>query len=220
MANEKSFGGVGLGALRDWARGLFYQKPSSGIPDTDLSSDVQTSLGKADTAYQKPSGGIPSSDMESAVQTSLGKANSAYQKPSGGIPSTDMASAVQTSLGKADTALQAHQDISGKENTSNKVTSISSSSTDTQYPSAKCVYDAIGDVESAYHKPSGGIPSTDMTDEVQTSLGKADSAYQKPSGGIPNTDLSSAVQSTLGLIGSLGLYVDSYGYVCQTITSD
>lgn len=29
----------------------------------------------------------------------------------------------------------------GKENTSNKVTSISSSSTDTQYPSAKCVYD-------------------------------------------------------------------------------
>lgn len=30
-----------------------------------------------------------------------------------------------------------------KENSSNKVTSISSSSTDTQYPSAKCVYDAI-----------------------------------------------------------------------------
>ena len=36
-----------------------------------------------------------------------------------------------------------HQDISGKENSSNKVTSISSSSTNTQYPSAKCVYDAI-----------------------------------------------------------------------------
>lgn len=31
---------------------------------------------------------------------------------------------------------------------SNKVTSLSSSSTDTQYPSAKCVYDMIGDVES------------------------------------------------------------------------
>ncbi len=39
--------------------------------------------------------------------------------------------------------LTQHQDISGKENNSNKVTSISSSSTDTQYPSAKCVYDAI-----------------------------------------------------------------------------
>ena len=35
--------------------------------------------------------------------------------------------------------LTAHQDISGKENTSNKVTSLSSNSTDTQYPSAKCV---------------------------------------------------------------------------------
>ena len=33
--------------------------------------------------------------------------------------------------------------ISGKEDTSNKVTNISSGSTDTQYPSAKCVFDAI-----------------------------------------------------------------------------
>ena len=36
----------------------------------------------------------------------------------------------------------------GAENVSNKVTSLSSSSTDTQYPSAKCIYDIIGDVES------------------------------------------------------------------------
>lgn len=35
------------------------------------------------------------------------------------------------------------QDISGKENSSNKVTSISSSSTDTQYPSAKLLYDQL-----------------------------------------------------------------------------
>ena len=39
--------------------------------------------------------------------------------------------------------LTQHQDISGKEDKINKVTSISSSSTNTQYPSAKCVYDAI-----------------------------------------------------------------------------
>jgi hypothetical protein len=31
---------------------------------------------------------------------------------------------------------------------SNKVTSISSASTNTQYPSAKCVYDLVGDIES------------------------------------------------------------------------
>lgn len=39
--------------------------------------------------------------------------------------------------------------ISEKEDLSNKVTSISSSSTDTQYPSAKCVYDIVGNVVSA-----------------------------------------------------------------------
>jgi len=69
--------------------------------------------------------------------------NAKYSKPATGIPSTDMTSAVQESLAKADTALQSHQDISGKENTSNKVTSLSSASTDTEYPSAKCVYDEL-----------------------------------------------------------------------------
>lgn len=34
-------------------------------------------------------------------------------------------------------------DVSGKEDTTNKVTSITASSTNTQYPSAKCVYDEI-----------------------------------------------------------------------------
>jgi len=38
---------------------------------------------------------------------------------------------------------------SSVENTSNKVTSITSSSTNTQYPSAKCVYDIVGNIESA-----------------------------------------------------------------------
>lgn len=37
---------------------------------------------------------------------------------------------------------------SSKEDKSNKVTSLSSSSTDTQYPSAKCVYDAIANANS------------------------------------------------------------------------
>lgn len=34
------------------------------------------------------------------------------------------------------------------EKTANKVTSISASSTNTQYPSAKCVYDLVGNVEA------------------------------------------------------------------------
>lgn len=58
-----------------------------------------------------------------------------YTKPSTGIPASDIASGVIP-------------DVSGKENTSNKVTSLSSSSTDTQYPSAKAVYDLVGDIET------------------------------------------------------------------------
>lgn len=36
--------------------------------------------------------------------------------------------------------------INGKEDVSNKVTSLSSSSTDAEYPSAKCVFDYVGDL--------------------------------------------------------------------------
>lgn len=39
-------------------------------------------------------------------------------------------------------------DLSGKEDKSNKVIAITSSSTDLQYPSAKAVYDLVGDVET------------------------------------------------------------------------
>ena len=75
-------------------------------------------------------------DDLSTIRSGAAAGATAYQKPSGGIPSTDFASAVQTSLGKADSA----------EQQANKVTSISSSSTDTQFPSAKCVYDLVGDI--------------------------------------------------------------------------
>lgn len=38
--------------------------------------------------------------------------------------------------------------VTGLQTTSNLVTSVSSSSTDSQYPSAKCLYDMVGDVET------------------------------------------------------------------------
>ena len=39
---------------------------------------------------------------------------------------------------------------------SNKVTSLSASSTDTEYPSAKCVYDLVGDIESLLNNINSG----------------------------------------------------------------
>lgn len=38
--------------------------------------------------------------------------------------------------------------ISGKQDTSNLTTSLNAQSTDAQYPSAKCVYDLIGNIET------------------------------------------------------------------------
>lgn len=43
------------------------------------------------------------------------------------------------------------------ERSTNKVTSLSSSSTDTQYPSAKCVYDLIGDIATALDTIQGEV---------------------------------------------------------------
>lgn len=39
-------------------------------------------------------------------------------------------------------------DVTGLQTTANLVTALSNASTDSQYPSAKCVYDAIGDIET------------------------------------------------------------------------
>lgn len=72
--------------------------------------------------------------------------NKKYNKPSSGIPKNDLSSDVQTSLDLADTAIQSHQDISSKEDKTNKVTTIDENSTDTEYPSAKAVYDYVGDI--------------------------------------------------------------------------
>ena len=49
-----------------------YDKPSGGIPDTDLSSAVQTSLGKADTAIQDISGKLDTSKVKALTSTTSG----------------------------------------------------------------------------------------------------------------------------------------------------
>lgn len=53
--------------------------------------------------------------------------------------------------------------LTGYEQTSNKVTSISSSSTDTQYPSAKCVYDIVGDIETVLHTINSGSSDVNLS---------------------------------------------------------
>lgn len=110
------------------------------VPLGDLVSGLQTEI----TSSNKLSSDLVDDTNHTHKFVSAGEKetwNAKYNKPSSGIPKADLTTEVQTSLEKADTALQQHQDISGKEDKSNKVTSIDEESTDIQYPSAKCVYD-------------------------------------------------------------------------------
>lgn len=98
-----------------------YDKPSGGIPKTDLASAVQSSLDKADTALQQHQdiSALTNHVANNNVHVTADQKNmwsAKYNKPTDGIPKTDLASSVQTSLGKADTALQEHQDISALTN--------------------------------------------------------------------------------------------------------
>lgn len=74
-----------------------YSKPSTGIPKTDLSSAVQTSLGKADTALQEH-------------QDVSGKANKSEMSVTSGTGTAT----IQLKTGTSVTVLTEHQDISGK----------------------------------------------------------------------------------------------------------
>lgn len=100
-------GTAAVGTSNAFARGD-HRHPSD-TNKQDVISDLATIRSGAAagaTAYQKPSTGIPSSDMATGVQDALTAAGTAYQKPSTGIPVSDLASAAQTSLGLANTAVQ------------------------------------------------------------------------------------------------------------------
>ena len=88
-----------------------YEKPSAGIPKSDLASGVRTSLGKADTALQaaditgKEDKSNKVTAFSSPTDTQYPSAklvkdslDTKYEKPSGGIPKSDLASAVQDQL--------------------------------------------------------------------------------------------------------------------------
>ena len=198
-----------------------YDKPSGGIPKSDLASSVQSSLEKADSALQQHqdisalTAHVANSDIH-VTTTQKAAWTAKYDKPAEGIPKTDLASAVQASLNKADTALQEHQDISAL---TNHVANNNIHVTSEQKTAWSAKYD----------KPTSGIPKTDLASSVQTSLDKADTAlqehqdisaltnhvanndihvttddktawnakYNKPSGGIPKTDLASDIQTSL-----------------------
>lgn len=73
-----------------------YTKPAIGIPASDLASDVQDSLTKANSALQE-------SALSGYATTS--QVNAKYTKPTAGIPETDLSADVQSALTKANSAI-------------------------------------------------------------------------------------------------------------------
>lgn len=127
------------------------------VTDTEKSTWGGKQSALTDTQMNAVNSGITSTKVNTYDGYSS-TISAKYTKPSTGIPKTDLASAVQTSLGKADTALQSHQDISGKENSSNKVTSWSTTTTDTHYPSEKLVKTALDGKANSSH--GNHVPTT------------------------------------------------------------
>lgn len=100
--------------ITNWNNKGTYSLPDGGIPLTHLSSSVQTSLSKADSALQEYTETDPTvpTYVKSITQQNIQDWNNkgTYSKPSTGIPKNDLDSSVQTSLGKADTAIQTETD--------------------------------------------------------------------------------------------------------------
>ena len=158
LTNKPSINNVTLNGNKT-SSDLGLQPAGNYVTDTDYATEIKAGLVRIDpeflafvqetgilcalsVSYNSYGNMYGSAFISKGTLENVITGKNLYSKPNGGIPKTDLASTVQTSLNKADTAIQEHQDISGKEDKTNKVTSIDNTSTDTQYPSAKCVHDS------------------------------------------------------------------------------
>lgn len=192
-----------------------YEKPNTGIPKTDLASDVQASLNRADTALQSapvtsvnsktgavtitaqelgaltsesdpvfsasPAAGITAQDISNWDNKSdfSGSYNDLTNKPSipaAGLPAGGSTGQVLTKASGADydAAWQTPSAGGSVDSVNGQTGTVVLDADDVgALPDTTTAADL-----GAYVKPSGGIPKTDLANDVQTSLGKADTALQ------------------------------------------
>lgn len=161
-----------------------------------------------DSKYEKPDGGIPKTDLSSAVQDSLGKADSALQSHQNittgeangtiAVDGTDVAVKGLKALAYKDSLTKADVGLGNVDNTSDEEKPISTATqaalnkkqaslTATQLNAVNSgitsgkvsTYDGYASqISGKYTKPTDGIPKDDLASGVQTSLGKADTALQ------------------------------------------
>ena len=179
-----------------------------------FAADAQLRI-DVDSKYQKPSGGVPVSDLESFitcdvdanailgpqsdavkfaiqhVREQLSQQHSKYVFiPSGGGAFLGVGA---TTGGEFNLSFVYAKSLVYVTADSSDNYTVSTYAVDAipKTQLASTVQTSLGKADTAYQKPSGGVPKSDLASTVQTSLGKADTAYQKPSGGVPVSDLES-----------------------------
>lgn len=167
-----------------------YHKPVNGIPASDLAQAVQTSLGKADTAAQPEA---VAASIATAVANKAEIYDLGYNTPQIGDELPDFApkylftyygmfchSVDVNHLGTNYTVVCVHASssryffsFSGKECTGYYDLNNAPSWITDQFLEFQ-----IDTIQSAYQKPSAGIPKSDLTSDVQASVDSAATALQ------------------------------------------
>ncbi|MBQ9024846.1 MAG: hypothetical protein IJ104_00490 [Methanobrevibacter sp.] len=153
-------------------------------------SDIPTKTSELtnDSGFLTEHQSITGKEDKSNKVTTLSSASTDDQYPSAKLVYDELADKADTadiptavSELTNDSGYLVASDVSGKEDSSNKVTSLTASSTDTQYPSAKAVYDGLAGKAASSH--SHAISDvTDLQDELDAKADSSDLATVATSG--------------------------------------
>ena len=194
---------------------LFYTKPSTGIPKTDLDSAVQTSLGKADSSLQSHQT-ITQDRISGATVNRYGACSTAAATAAktvsvtNGTVTLSSGLTVRVKFANANTANSPTLNVNSKgaKNIFHNGSQITTGANKallagicefcydgTQWHLVGNYIDTDTTYESKAASSGGTAVSLCTTGEKYTWNNKG--SYSKPSGGIPKTDLASAVQTSL-----------------------
>ena len=175
-----------------------YVKPSGGIPKTDLSSEVQASLDKADSAIQDITSKVDNSTYTEDKKTFALKTEIPTTLPASDVSDWAKASvkptytAAEIGLDQVNNTSDMDKPISTETQAAldGKVDKVEGKQLSTEDFTAalKTSLESLPEeISGKYVKPSGGIPKTDLSSEVQASLDKADSAIQDITSKVDNS---------------------------------
>lgn len=223
-----------------------YEKPSSGIPKTDLKQDVQELLSRAGNSVavrlvELDGTGIEFSPiLEPFILVAMNTDDIAVYHVSASTALTPEANIIRLVYGSTSSLLKFYY-------YDDNVVAWSDGEVSLYYCNLSGSYFTLGffdgsfqrleedgvllpigefatksDLIAKYEKPSAGIPKSDLASSVQSSLNKADTAYQKPSNGIPDTDMTESVRRCLELADSsatLNRYIIEGGHGLKFVPS-